>query len=146
MIVSVREVGVVEAEVAAVEVGVEEAQHPRVGGGGEGGAEPRVLRHLLLLLLLPLLLALLQPRRPEDVGRRRALHGRRGEGGGEARHQVGLGGGLRRLHLAGGGHLVLHVGQLLLPAVLLHLWGRRVSSLNQLQSFRGMMSERRTHP
>ena len=35
MIVSVREVGVVEAEVAAVEVGVEETQHPRVGGGGD---------------------------------------------------------------------------------------------------------------
>ena len=137
VVVSVREVGVVEAEVAAVEVGVEESQHARVGGGGKGGAQPGVLRHLLLLLLLSLLLALLEPGRPEDVGRCRALHGRRGEGGGEAGQEVRVGGGLRHLHLARGRHLVLHVGQVLLPAVLLHLWGRGVISLDQLKIFHG---------
>ena len=88
MIVSVWKVGVVEAQVVAIQVWVEQPQHAWVRDGREGGAEGGVLgRPGWLVHLLGLLLALFQARGAEDGGGSGGrFHGWGGEGGGR---QVG---------------------------------------------------------
>ena len=84
MIVSVGKVGVVEAQVVAIKVRVEQPEHAWVGDRGEGAAQGRVLGRLRWLVrLLGLLLALLQARGAEDGGGSGGrFHGWGGEGGG----------------------------------------------------------------
>ena len=85
MIVSVWKVGVVEAEVIAIEVWIEQPEHAWVGDRGEGGAEGGVLGVGLswFVLLFHLLLALLEAGGAEDGGGGGGgLHGRGGERGG----------------------------------------------------------------
>ena len=82
MIVSVREVGMVEAEVVAIEVWIEQPEHAWVRDRGEGGAEGGVLG-VVGLSWFVLLLALLETGGAEDGGGGGGgLHGRGGEGGG----------------------------------------------------------------